>query len=102
MGEIIYKTLLRFVFTLLTLWFVKDYFDQKYFWIFSALAIYFFAFHPAYLAYKNFLEKNEKIISETLCSTCKHFNETAIICTKYDKHPTEDFIPCEGTAWEPK
>lgn len=102
MGEIIYKTLLRFGLLILLLWFFKDRFDEKYFWILSILAMYLFAFHPAYLSYKKFQDRNQVIITSTLCSTCKHFDETAVLCTKYDKHPTEHYIPCEGNAWEPK
>ncbi len=102
MGEIIYKTLLRVGLIILALWFFKDHFDEKFFWILSILTIYFFAFYPAYLSYKKFQDTNQKIITSTLCSTCKHFDETAVLCIKYDKHPTEDFIPCEGNAWEPK
>ena len=102
MGEIVYKTLIKLALSILALWFFKDNFDQKYFWIISSLVIYFFVIHPAYLAYKNFIEKNKTIINETLCSSCKHFNESAVICMKYDKHPDENFIPCEGNDWEPK
>ncbi len=101
MGEIVYKTLIRFVFVLLTLWFCKNIFDEKFFWIISVLSIYLFVFHPAFLSYKKFLDENKSVITNSLCSTCKHFNESAVLCLKYDKHPTEDFIPCEGTDWEP-
>ncbi|HEX7356960.1 MAG TPA: hypothetical protein VF270_04550 [Ignavibacteriaceae bacterium] len=102
MGEIIYKTLIRFVLTLLTLWFGKDYFGEKFFWIISILAIYFFVIHPGYLAYSKFIEENKNLITNSLCSSCIHFNESAVLCTKYDKHPTDNFIPCEGTDWNPK
>ena len=102
MGEIVYKTLIRLALSILIFWFVKDYFDEKYFWIISALAIYFFVFYPAHLSYKNFIDSNKEIISNTLCSSCKHFDGTAVLCMKYDKHPSENYIPCEGTDWEPK
>ena len=49
MGEIVYKTLIRFALMLIALWFSKDFFGEKFFWIISVLAIYFFVFHPAYL-----------------------------------------------------
>jgi glucan phosphoethanolaminetransferase (alkaline phosphatase superfamily) len=102
LGDIVYKTLIRFVLILLSLWFGKNLFDGKFFWIISVLAIYFFVFHPAYLSYKKFFEDNKNVITNSLCSSCKHFNESAVLCTKYDKHPTDNFIPCEGTAWEPR
>lgn len=102
MGEIVYKILIKFGLTLIILWFLKNQFDEKYFWIVSALAIFFFVINPAYMAYKQFLEKNENIVSGTLCSSCKHFDTSAVLCIKYDKHPTESYIPCEGKDWEPK
>ena len=102
MGEIVYKTIIRLALTILAVWFSKDFFDEKFFWIISVLAIFLFVFHPAYLSYKKFIDENKSIISNTLCSSCKHFNQSAIICIKYDKHPTENFIPCEGTDWELK
>lgn len=102
MGEIVYKTMVRFGLILIALWFGRDFVGEKFFWIVSILSIYFFVFHPAYLAYKNFIEENENVITNSLCSTCKQFDESAVLCIKYDKHPTENFIPCEGTAWEPK
>lgn len=102
MGEIVYKTLIRFAITLFILWFSKGFFDEKFFWIISLLAIYFFVFHPTFMSYKKFIDSNLNLIKNTLCSSCKHFNESAVLCTKYDKHPSENFIPCEGTDWEPK
>jgi len=102
LGEIVYKTIIRLALTILIVWFSKDFFDQKFFWIISVLAIFLFVFHPTYLSYKKFIDENKNVISNTLCSTCKHFDQSAIICMKYDKHPTENFIPCEGTDWEPK
>lgn len=102
MGDIVYKTLIRFTIVLAILWFGKDFFGEKFFWLVSVLSIYLFVFHPAYLAYKQFMEENSNIISNSLCSSCKHFNESAVLCTKYDKHPTDIFIPCEGTDWEPR
>ena len=102
MGEIIYKTLIRFLFLIIIIWLTKNYFDEKLFWILSVLSFYFFLIHPAYLSYQRFIESNRNIVISTLCSSCKHFDKSAILCTKYDKHPTEEFIPCEGTDWEPK
>jgi hypothetical protein len=102
MGEIVYKTLIRLALSIFVLWGVRGYFDEKFFWIISILAIYFSTIYPAYASYRNFIERNENIITTTLCSSCKYFDESAILCIKYDKHPTENFIPCEGKDWKPK
>jgi len=45
---------------------------------------------------------NKEIIENTLCSSCKHFDESAVLCMKYDKHITKDEIPCGGIHWEMK
>ncbi len=102
MGEIVYKTLIKLGLVLIILWLFKDQFNEKFFWIISFLAIFFFVINPTYLSYKKFIDNNKTIVSETLCSSCKHFDQSAVLCIKYDKHPTERFVPCEGKDWEPK
>ncbi len=101
MGEVIYKTIIRSGLTLIILWFLKNQVDERFFLIVSVLAFFFFVINPAYMSYKHFLEINRKIESGTLCSSCKYFDKSAMLCIKYDKHPTEDFIPCQGRNWEP-
>jgi len=58
--------------------------------------------HPAMVSYRWFEERNKKVIESTLCSSCKHFDQSAVLCIKYDKHPTENYVPCDGVDWEPK
>ena len=57
--------------------------------------------HPAMIQYRMFLHDNDAIINNTLCSSCKHFDKTAVLCQKYDQHPTLKNLPCEGLDWEP-
>lgn len=102
MGEVVYWTLIRTAVVLPLLWLAKDYFDEKYWFILGSLTIALFLIYPAYNSYSKFIEKNKNVISSTLCSSCKHFDESAVLCMKYDKHPTENYIPCEGNDWEPK
>ena len=65
------------------------------------MSIYGIIIHPTIIHYKLFEEKNKEIIESTLCSSCKHFDKTAVLCMKYDKHPSLEFLPCEGVDWEP-
>ncbi|MBI9073593.1 MAG: hypothetical protein JEY94_18495 [Melioribacteraceae bacterium] len=102
MGGIIYWTLIRTAILIPTLWFLLDQFDYKFWWIISIMSVYGVIIHPAILQYRSFMELSKEIATDTLCSTCKHFDESAIICMKHDKHPTKDFIPCDGEHWEPK
>jgi hypothetical protein len=102
MGGIIYWTIIRIAILIPLLWIAMDYIEYKYWWMVVTMSIYGFIMHPAFIQYKLFREKNEEVITNTLCSSCKHFDETAVLCLKFDEHPTEDEIPCEGSAWEPK
>lgn len=66
------------------------------------MAVYGVIIHPAVIQYKLFMETNKEIINNTLCSSCKHFDKSAVLCMKHDKHPTVDSLPCEGMHWELK
>lgn len=83
-------------------WILQGYIDFQYWWIIGLTAIYGLIIHPAIIHYKLFEKKNKDIIESTLCSTCRHFDGSAVLCMKYDKHPTKEFLPCGGVDWEPK
>lgn len=102
MGEIVLWTLLRTVLAIILIWLIQDYWDYKFFWVAGTLFIYFFVIFPAIQSYKNFVQKNKPVVENSLCSSCRHFDESAVLCMKYDKHPSQDYIPCDGIAWEPK
>ncbi|MFZ1292141.1 MAG: hypothetical protein WAR79_18750 [Melioribacteraceae bacterium] len=101
MGAIIYWGIIRTAILLPFLWLVLDFIDYRFWWAIVSISVYAIIIHPAVIQYNIFKEKNEQIITNTLCSSCKHFDETAILCLKLDEHPTEKKIPCEGSAWEP-
>ena len=101
MGHIVYWGILRTAALIVVLWISYDWIEYKVWWMMiSAIAIYGVIIHPVIVQYKNFTQKNKEVIDNTLCSTCKHFDESAILCMKYDQHPTKDFIPCDGIDWE--
>jgi hypothetical protein len=102
MGGIIYWTIIRIAILIPLLWIATNYIEFKYWWMVVTMSIYGIIIHPAFIQYRLFREENEEVITNTLCSSCKHFDETAVLCLKYDEHPTEDEIPCEGSDWEPK
>lgn len=101
MGEIVFWAIIRTAFTILFLWIIKSHIDFQLWIMISVAAVYVFIIHPTMVSYKWFEERNKNVISSTLCSSCKHFDRSAVLCLKYDKHPTEDFVPCEGEDWEP-
>jgi glucan phosphoethanolaminetransferase (alkaline phosphatase superfamily) len=102
MGEIIFWGIIRTGLLILALWFSFDFIDYKFWWSAAIISIYVIIIHPAIIQMQLFKEKNKRILTDTLCSRCKHFDETAILCTKYDQHPTAHYVPCDGVDWEPK
>jgi glucan phosphoethanolaminetransferase (alkaline phosphatase superfamily) len=102
MGEIIFWTIIRTALLIVILWVSKDVWGEKYFWIIVTLSFYLFVISPVIVFYRKFIEKNKEVLESSLCSSCKHFDESAVLCMKYDKHPTKNFIPCEGSSWEPR
>jgi len=102
MGGIIYWTLIRTAILIPLLLLLFGLIDYKFWWMIGIISIYVIIIHPVIIQYKAFEEKNKEILNNSLCSTCIHFDESAILCMKYDKHPTKDNIPCDGMDWEPK
>jgi hypothetical protein len=101
MGAIVYWTIIRTAILIPVLWFFQGIMDYQLWWLVSFTSIYGVIVHPAIIHYRLFEEKNKKIIESTLCSSCKHFDPTAVLCLKYDEHPDQNYIPCEGLDWEP-
>lgn len=100
MGGIIFWTLVRTILLIPLLFVLIDAVEFKFWWIVMTMSIYGIIIHPAIVQYKFFQQKNNEVITVSLCSTCRHFDSTAVICMKYDKHPSMEFIPCEGKDWE--
>jgi len=101
MGGIVYWGLIRTAIMIIVLWLSYDYFNERFFLIIASIAIYLIIIHPIVSQYRAFVTKNKDVIYNSLCSKCKHFNETAVLCMKYDQHPTDEFTPCDGIDWEP-
>lgn len=102
MGRIIYWALIRIAVLIPLLWIFIDWIDYKFWWIIVVMSVYGVVIHPAIVQYRLFTEEHKEILEDTICSQCKHFDSSAILCTKYDEHPTENYIPCDGVDWEPR
>ncbi len=102
MGEIIFWTIIRTAIVIPLVWISSRWFDYSLWWSLSLLVIYGVILHPAIIYYQLFKEKNQEIIEFTLCSSCKHFDDTAVLCLKHDEHPTRTYLPCDGIDWELK
>ncbi|OGU33050.1 MAG: hypothetical protein A2057_00285 [Ignavibacteria bacterium GWA2_35_9] len=102
MGDIVFWTLIRLAISIPAVWILRNYIDFQLWWILVPVVLYIVVIHPAFVGYRRFEEKNKSVIESTLCSNCKHFDPTAVLCLKHDKHPTSDYLPCEGFDWELK
>lgn len=101
MGEIVFWTIIRAAIIIPLLWIVTGYLDFGYWWIVSIMSIYVVVIHPSIIQYRLFEEENRQILTGTLCSTCKHFDKTAVLCMKHDEHPSLHYIPCDSVDWQP-
>ena len=101
MGGIVFWAIIRTAILIPALWILLGMMEYRYWWWLVVLSIYGVIIHPAMIQYKLFQEENDDIINNTLCSSCEHFDKTAVLCTKYDKHPTLTELPCGGMDWEP-
>lgn len=101
MGIIVFWTIIRTIIVVFFLWFLKDYIDYRFWWILSFTTIYVVIVHPISIHYRLFIENNKRVLENSLCTSCKYFDKSAVICLKWDQHPTDDYLPCEGLDWEP-
>jgi len=102
MGVVVFWTIIRTAILIPILWILFGIIDYQLWWIVSFTAVYGIIIHPAVIHYRLFEERNKDIIEATLCSSCRHFDKTAVLCTKYDQHPDLNYLPCDGLDWEPK
>lgn len=102
MGKIVFWALIRIAILIPVLWYATEWVDYKFWWIIAGMGIYAVVFHPAIIQYRMFREENREVLEDTICSQCRHFDGSAVLCMKYDEHPKEDYVPCDGVDWEPK
>jgi low affinity Fe/Cu permease len=101
MGHIVFWAIIRAAIIIPIIWFAKPLFKYSDWWVMGILSLYAVILHPAIIQYQQFLKKNRPVLEGTLCSSCRHFDKTAVLCLKHDEHPTTDDIPCDGLDWEP-
>ena len=76
--------------------------DYTLWWGITAISLYAAVIHPMQIQYRLFKEETRQVLTGTLCSSCKYFEETGVLCSKLDEHVTEEYIPCGGELWEPR
>lgn len=101
MGEIVFWGIIRAAVVIPLVWVLQGYMDYQLWWPVAFTCIYGIILHPAMVQYRHFLEKNKPVLEGTLCSSCRHFDKSAVLCLKHDEHPTRQYLPCDGIDWEP-
>jgi glucan phosphoethanolaminetransferase (alkaline phosphatase superfamily) len=101
-GSIVWGVLLRSFIVISAILLILDYlhYDVNV-WV-IIFALWLLVAYPAYKQYTKFNQRMKKFKEETLCGSCKYFNRDAQLCSIYDEHVSEDYIPCEGESWEPR
>ncbi|MEI7811596.1 MAG: hypothetical protein WCJ01_04120 [Ignavibacteria bacterium] len=101
MGGIIFWAIVRMFFTIPIVWYLQGIIGFRYWWILGFGSIYGIVIHPAIKQLNLFELNNKEIVESTLCSSCENFDKTAVLCIKYDQHPTLEVLPCDGADWTP-
>jgi hypothetical protein len=99
-GAVVFWTIVRALLVIPLLWILLGLIEMEYWWTLVVLCVYGVVIHPAVIHYRLFEEKNREIIETTLCSSCRYFEKSAVLCMKFDKHPSKTFLPCKGFDWE--
>lgn len=95
--------MLRLTAVMFVAWYVRDRIsDYPEWWMITIGAIYGIAIYPAQIQYNYFKRTSRRLVEETLCSSCRHFNADGLHCMLLDEHVNEQYLPCEGEGWEPK
>ncbi|MHC1736482.1 MAG: hypothetical protein AB9882_00570 [Ignavibacteriaceae bacterium] len=100
MGDIVFWAIIRTFILIPVIYILKGWLDYTFWWTFSFMLIYGVILHPIIVQYNIFMEHNKTILDSTLCSSCKYFDKTAVLCLKHDEHPTTTYLPCDGIDWE--
>lgn len=100
-GTIVLGALIRSSIIVLTTWWISSYWEFQQFWPLFAIMLVMIVFYPAYREMTMFSHEVESLQESTLCGSCKYFESSAQMCSRYDEHITQEHIPCEGMDWEP-
>jgi hypothetical protein len=99
-GTIVFRALVKLLILMLITWFVLETYKLQYYWLVPLALVYFIVVLPAYHQYQRFYAESKEATSDLICSKCKHFDSTGVLCTLYDEHVSKKHIPCDGDAWE--
>lgn len=102
MGSIVWGLILRSSILVFLSFLLVNNLEYRRYWFVALFLIWFLALFPGWRQFQIYQKRIKKFSDETLCGSCKHFEETGQLCRILDEHPTQNNIPCEGMSWEPK
>lgn len=100
-GSIVWGILLRSFLLVIIISLLLESMTMRQYWWFMLFAIWIFAAYPGWIQYKNFAERMKKFKNDTLCGSCRYFDENSQLCKIYDEHVSTNYLPCDGLNWEP-
>lgn len=101
-GSIVLYALLKTSVLMLGGWFVVEYYNMYQYWWILLLGIFLLGILPAYQQYEVYKEQSTIIEQNSLCATCRYYDDSGIICTMMDEHVSAQHTPCGGAGWEAK
>jgi len=104
-GSIVSWAIFRVAAVIIVAYIISEYvtwLDYSTWWIITLALFYGIVLWPMQVQYRIYREETARVMDGTLCSTCRYFESTGVLCSKLDEHVTEESIPCEGELWEPK
>lgn len=101
-GSIIWGVLLRSIIIMMLSFFVVEQIDNRSVWWIAFFSFWFLAAYPAFRQFQVFNSRMKEFEESTLCGNCKKFEKGSQLCTLYDEHVSQNYIPCDGQDWEPK
>lgn len=101
-GSIVLYALLKTTALMLSGWFVVEYYNMYQYWWMLLLGIFLLAILPAYQQYEVYREQSTVIEQNSLCATCRYYDDSGILCTMMDEHVSAQHTPCGGAGWEAK
>ena len=101
-GSIVLYALIKITLMMLGGWFIIEFYSMQQYWWILLLSIILLALLPAYQQYEIYQEQSKIIQKNSLCATCRHYDDSGIVCTIMDEHVSAHYTPCGGAGWEAK
>ncbi len=101
-GSIVLYCIVATAATLLVYWYIFEFQDASESWHLAFFAAWIVAMYPTLRMYETYKKQSKKIEENALCSTCRNYEETGLLCRLYDEHVSANYTPCEGNDWQPR